>query len=130
MEVGLAAAWDALGSNLWLESARGVIATTPGGAVDDEEANWDFGDFPVRPWGGDHQRRAVLSIITNLFSQLGFPVRKSGLHVLKLAEAELRLCLDLVAPACNADDQGVSGSCERRGYPSARRASEPGQFGS
>lgn len=39
LEAGLATAWAAFGSDRLLESANAVIATSPGGVVDDEDAD-------------------------------------------------------------------------------------------
>lgn len=56
MKDDLAAARDALESNRPSEPANRVLVITPGGVVDDEEANWGSDNLPAGPSGGGEQR--------------------------------------------------------------------------
>lgn len=52
------------------EPGRAVIATAPGGEVDNEKADWDFDDLLAGPLGGGRSRRSVLFSIYDLVSEL------------------------------------------------------------
>lgn len=68
---GWSAAQGTPESNHPSELAGGGIVTTPGCALGDEEAGWDFGNLSVWPSGGVEQLLSVLSCFSDIVSQWG-----------------------------------------------------------